>query len=245
MHRFYSGNGDFRGDTITIKDPAEIHHLGHVLRLKKGDPVELFNEKGEEASGRITGLSGDRVLIRIDSRKRGHRGHAGTVILACAVPKKSKFESIIEKCTELGIDQVLPMVTDRTEVKFPPEKVLQKQERYHTVAVNAAKQSQRSNVPTVFPPTRFQDILGQIDEGDLALICATGGSRKKIPDALHLRKDPKRIFILIGPEGDFTPDELREAKKAGCVAVALGEHVLKVDTAAIVAVSLILLLKSK
>jgi 16S rRNA (uracil1498-N3)-methyltransferase len=234
MHRFFSSNADLRKEFASITDLKEIHHLQHVLRLKKGDTLCVFNGKREEAVGTIFSLNKRKVDIKIDFLTES-RFPAKTVssILACAIPKKAKFEFIIEKCTELGIDEIIPLKTQRTEVRFEGEAARRKSARYQTVAMNAAKQSNRLSLPVIHPVSAFPDVIKMIDRDCAAFIPCLFGERKPLAGALKLAENQKRIIFFIGPEGDFTPQEVASAINAGCIPVSLGPTVLKVDTAAI------------
>lgn len=237
MHRFLSQNTDLNEKTLTINDPKEIHHLSTVLRLKKGSEISIFNGQGEEVLAKVEVLNPQNVQLTIVSPVKKSNGSTVTVTLACAIPKKAKFETIIEKCTELGVDRIIPVMTERTEVRLSDERADKKQKRYETVAINAAKQSQRSILPTVDAPTAFKDVLKQLSPADAAFIPCLTGERKNLLEAFHVKPGQTNTIFFIGPEGDFTPQELKDALAAGCIPVTLGPHVLKVDTAAIAAIS--------
>ncbi len=222
---------------VSLLDPGEIHHLKNVLRLKRGAPLILFNGKGQEATGTIAHIRRHSVDIRI-----GSLTHAPPrtlcLTLACAVPKRSKFELIVEKCTELGVDEIIPMITRRTQIRCPQERVHKKLERYHKVAVNAAKQAQRPTVPHIRGVTAFSEVLLNIQKTDQAFLAHLGEKQKCMSDYFSGKPVPSgRIIFLIGPEGDFTPDEIREASRAGCRPVSLGQTVLRVETAAMAVVA--------
>lgn len=235
MHRFYCPNIDFSPQKISIINSGEIHHLTRVLRMGRGDQLELFNGQGEEAVGIIESISSLEVSVLI-SERRHKRKISASVILACAVPKKAKFESIIEKCTELGVDEIIPMRTERTEVILKDERLARKNTRYQTVAINAAKQSGRATVPVVHAQRSFKEILSSFEKETLRIIPCLAGERKSLREVLQDAKGVQQIVFLIGPEGDFTKQELTMALNEGVIAVTLGETTLKVDTAAITAV---------
>ena len=105
--------------------------------------------------------------------------------------------------------------------------------RYQTVAINASKQSKRTIIPIIHPITKFSDVLKSIDKNVAAFIPCLLGKRKKLCDVFKTNSTYKKIVFFIGPEGDFTPQEIESALSAGCITVSLGDTVLKVDTAAI------------
>jgi 16S rRNA (uracil1498-N3)-methyltransferase len=237
MHRFYYPNADFSTKSIRINDAHEIHHIKDVLRLKAGDKLCIFNAKNQEASAVISAVKDMEVVAAIESVRQSLQ-KSTHIILACAVPKKAKFEFIIEKCTELGVDEIIPLKTKRTEVIFSKEKLSPKQERFQKVAINAAKQSGRLDVPKIHAMTNFADALKVLDKQGLALIPSLNGKPQHICKALSDAKAKGVVAVFIGPEGDFTPDEVALAEAAGCVSVSLGDTVLKVDTAAMTTVAL-------
>lgn len=236
VHRFYSQHADFSKKNISITDSNEIHHIKDVLRLNKGDKIVVFNGKNQQASAVITDLKEREVIAAIESFAESSP-KSTRIILACAVPKKAKFEFIIEKCTELGVDEIIPLKTKRSEVIYSQEKNPAKQDRFQKVAINAAKQCGRADIPKITPMMPLGEALKTLN-GGLALFPSLNGHPKHIFEALTLQNPPQSITIFIGPEGDFTPDEVALAEKAGCIPVSLGPTVLKVDTAAISAVAL-------
>jgi len=241
MHRFYCPHLTTSTTSLTISDHSEIHHLKKVLRLKTGDTIVAFNGQGIEGKGVIAAMSPHQITLRLEAvTEKSHTGT--TIILACAIPKKAKFEFIIEKATELGVDEIIPLLTARTEVRVNQSTAAQKQHRYQTVAVNAAKQSGRTTVPVIHPPTEFNKLLKNIPQETGLFIPCLVGERKDIATALSGKSKFKKMTFFIGPEGDFTPQEVQSAIAAGAVPLSLGETVLKVDTAAIITVALAKLL---
>lgn len=236
MHRFFYPHGNFSHPEIVLTEKAEIHHLQNVLRLKKDDLIVVFNEKNQEAEGKIVSTSPQGVTIEIKKVKTASI-KLPRIILACALPKKGKFELIIEKVTELGVDEIIPMVTKRTEIFLEGKRLEQKLARFKTVALNAAKQCQRTSIPAIHPITSFKDALVLLTKISTVFIPSLLLERKNILKALQNISRPKEISFLIGPEGDFTEEEYKEAQRMGCIPVSLGETVLKVETAAICAVA--------
>lgn len=233
MHRFYIPDSDFDSKELILKDKREFHHLKNVLRLRKNDAVEVFNGRGREASGRILALDSKHALIEIQSVKCTP-AKIPNLILACAIPKKGKFEFIVEKATELGVDRIIPLTTQRADVKVNPQGASRKSERFELAAVSAAKQCQRAVVPVIYPVTSFQGCLKMLAEIPQIsiLIASLLGSPKNCLRVFEELPSPAALAFLIGPEGDFTEEEYAEADKSGCIPVSLGAHILRVETAA-------------
>lgn len=238
MHRFYCPHADFSSKVVRISDPHEIHHIKDVLRLKPSAEMCVFNNENEEARVVITEIREGEIMVRVEGVRQSALTGNVKIVLACAVPKKAKFEFIIEKCTELGVDAIIPLKTKRAEVVFSKEKILAKQMRFEKVAVNAAKQCGRNNIPHIAAMTPVAEVFQGLDPDGLAIIPSLNGNNPHIRDVISQNTKPSSVTIFIGPEGDFTPDEVALAVGAGCRPVSLGGTVLKVDTAAIAAVAL-------
>ncbi len=240
MHRFYCPQSNLENTQVVITDPKELHHLRDVLRLKKGDEVTIFNKQGKEATGRIDNIQPAKVTVAIES-VREDIPNPPVITLACAIPKKSKFELIIEKATELGVDEIIPLKTKRTQIELKGDRLERKIIRYQEVAVNAAKQSQRLRVPVIHPIADLASTLKSFTKETTVFIPSLsegeGGERKNIFEAFKTVPSPSRVAFLIGPEGDFTPQEYDLARAHGCIGVSLGKTVLKVETAALAAVA--------
>lgn len=236
MHRFYCPDANLTSKQVLITNREELHHLKNVLRLKMNSPVDLFDGKGREASGKLLSVASKKAEVQILSVKES-KHKSPSLILACALPKKSKFEMIIEKATELGVDEIIPLKTQRTEVNLTGTRLEKKQLRYQTVAINAAKQSQRNFIPLIHPITDFSSAVKHLTQNTHTVIPSLSGKRQNMVTALKNVKSPKAVSFLIGPEGDFTPEEYDHARRNNCIAVTLGDTVLKVETAAICALS--------
>lgn len=235
MRRFFLPNSDFSQTVVSLIDPKEVHHLLHVLRHKVADRVVLFNGCGEEAESQIAAVRNGSVELKILNRKKVD-AVIPPIILACAIPKKSKFETIIEKATELGVTEIIPLQTQRTEVLLKGDRLTQRLTRYRNVALNAAKQSQRQTVPMINSVLKFSDAIERLKLETTMIIPSLIGNTQPILATLEKITRNRTISIFIGPEGDFTPAEYKHAFDMGCVPVSLGETILKVETAALCAV---------
>lgn len=233
MHRIFIPKNSISGDRIAVTDKGEIHHLRDVLRVRCNEAVVVFDEEGTEYSCLVESI-GRTVSLGIRSRKHyGRLSCQGQLTVACAIPRQSRMDDIVDKLTQLGVDRIIPLVTSRVMVRLDAQKRLERQERWKKVAIAAAKQSQRRNLPDVWMPVSLEELLKVSKEYGLRLIATLGVSCcRPLRDVLE-QSGNKSILVLIGPEGDFTQGEIREAKKAGCIPVSLGATTLRVDTAAI------------
>ncbi len=233
MHRFYVDRVD--GDKISIADAEQLHHLKDVLRLKVNEGVAVFDSEGNEYAGVIEGVNKKQAVIKVTASQPARRGKMKLTI-ACAIPKGGRMDDIIDQLTQLGVARVIPMATERVVVKLDEAGQEARLKRWRTIAQNAARQSQRNSIPLIGPVTDIASVISQSQAFDLKLIPNLTGARKLIKNVLPAAR-PKNVVVLIGPEGDFTPEEVALALKAGFIPVSLGDTVLRVATAAVAVAS--------
>lgn len=231
MRRFYCPEPKICEDRLTLNDPDEVHHIKNVLRLKAQDWVSVFDGQGNEYAGPIRELSSQVVIVEI-KEKRVSADSDINITVACAVPKKQKMDDIVDKLTQLGVVRIVPLRTKNTVVVLDGRKAQVRRRHWEKIAVSAAKQSMRKTLPVIDPLREIGDIVSRAGDFDLKVIPTLSGSALPLRGVLRRRKY-KDILVLIGPEGDFTPDEIESAKKAGCIPVSLGNLVLRVETAAV------------
>lgn len=236
MFRFFSSDLTFNSTEIAITNPAEIHHLRNVLRLKEGMPIVLFNSPNIEAQAVIESISSNCVQCRAEKTKT-IPVPTTRILMACAIPKKSKFETIIEKSVELGVSEIIPLKTRRTIITLSGDRLEKRQKRYETIALNAVKQSRQTQIPRIHPVTDFSSLINNTPESANVLIPSLESKTVPILTALNNLLTPDTILFLIGPEGDFTPEEYKNAQDVGAIAVSLGPTILKVETAALTALA--------
>ena len=242
MHRFYIPAENWNLDLLEL-DEAESHHALDVLRLKTGDRTVVFNGQGMEATAEITGVENRRVSLRAMQ-------HAKTAPLPCritlaqAVPKGKNMELIIEKATELGAAEIVPLLSERTVVQLDANEAARKREKWQTVAVEACKQCGQNRLPSVGRPVTPREFFHAGPRFDLMLIASLQPDAKPLKKILaefveDHKKRPASALILVGPEGDFTPAEIALAKSCGCSPITLGPIVLRTETAAIYCLSVL------
>ncbi|MDD4179695.1 MAG: 16S rRNA (uracil(1498)-N(3))-methyltransferase [Candidatus Margulisbacteria bacterium] len=224
-----------------ITGPA-VHHLRDVLRLKAGEAIDLLDGLGNIHHAKIITLGKERISCQVLSSEKMLTEPAVKVALAQALPKAAKMDLIIEKCTELGVTSIIPLITARTEAKTA------KLERWQKIAKAAAEQSGRAIIPEITSPLKFANVLQLKDQYDLALIPWELEQETKLKQALiskfpnspiRITQSPN-ILILIGPEGGFTQQEIELAKNAGFTPVSLGKTILRTETAGLAALAAIM-----
>ncbi len=222
-HRIFAG--DIAGPSVEISGD-EFHHAVRVVRVREGEEIEIFDGRGHAARGRV-GEIGPHMLrvdveAEIPSRESPVRVH-----LATAIIQLDKFELVLQKATELGAASIIPLVTDRIEVR--EERYRGKRERWEKIIFEAVKQSGRAVVPRVNDPTRFDEIAKQ--NGPRIVFDAD-----EEPDAAPKRVD--EVTVLIGPEGGWSEREIALARETRCIFQRLGPRRLRAETAAIASLSL-------
>ncbi len=239
MSRFYVPKEKRKKDKIEITGD-EAHHILDVMRMQNKDKVVVFDGTWNEYAGFIQDINrpDKKLIVEIISIKRPAREKQVEVTIAQAIPKKCKMEHIIEKATELGAGSVLPMITDRTIVRPGLTARKTKLARWKKIAIGAAKQCGRADIPLVEKICEFKDIVSRIDQYDLTLFACL--RERSIPVKSALADfNAGRILVIIGPEGDFTAEEIRIADRDNCKFVSLGARVLKSDTAGIFVLSVL------
>jgi 16S rRNA (uracil1498-N3)-methyltransferase len=235
MHRFFTDK--ITGDRAVIADREQLHHIKDVLRLKPGDEVDISDNTGCEYSGVIVSISKQNVELKV-ALKKTVRENPLKLTVACAVPKNTRFDDIVDFLTQLGVERIIPMRTERVIVRLDSVRAEEKHKRWEKIAQSAARQSQRSRIPIIDPVTDIEEVIKNSAGYSLKLIPHLSGERKLIRDVLAEVK-PQNIIVLIGPEGDFTPGEVALALRNGFTAVSLGDTVLRVAAAAMAAASYI------
>jgi 16S rRNA (uracil1498-N3)-methyltransferase len=237
MYRFFTKK--IIGDKAFINDREQLHHIRDVLRLKPGDAVDISDNSGAEYTGVISSISKQQVELDVSLKKTNPESQLKLTV-ACAVPKNTRFDDIVDFLTQLGVERIIPMRTERVIVKLDSARAEEKHKRWIKIAQSAAQQSQRSRIPIIDPVTDIEQVIKDSAGYSLKLIPHLSGERKLIRDVLaEAVLKTESIIILIGPEGDFTPGEVALALENGFTAVSLGDTVLRVAAAAVAAASYI------
>lgn len=239
MPRFYIPPSRWNADNLTLTG-AEAHHAADVLRMQPGDRATLFNGEGVVAEASIRNIQRGRIDCECLSLTSSPPPPC-RITLGQAIPKGKNMELIIEKATELGAAEIVPLLTERTVVQLPAQDAARKQDKWQRVAIEAAKQCGQNWLPRVHEPQTLESLFASTAPFDLML----AGSLE--PDARHPRHwlsaaavdRPSSVLALIGPEGDFSPEEHALAKAHGCKPISLGPIILRVETAAIYCLSIL------
>jgi len=232
MNRFFVPKEDCAGPLVRLTDPDDVHHLTRVLRLRPGEEVMISDGDGGSFLTVLEGYDKHSARLKVvkSLARRRRDGQRWRLSLAVAVPKNARFEDVVDKTTQLGVDEIIPLITDRTLVTAA--QVSKKAGRYRRVIKASAKQSGVVFLPFLRDPVTFEQLLGLAGGYDMRCLPNLSEATVSLPQALaEIHKG--RILVCIGPEGDFSLQEIQAAFAAGFKGVCLGDSVLRVDTAAI------------
>lgn len=225
MQLFYTP--DINGNTHTLPE-EESKHCVRVLRLAEGDTLHLTDGRGNLHTARVTSANPKRCEVEITDTVAAYHKRPYTLTMAVAPTKNNdRFEWFLEKATEIGIDRIIPLECDHSERR------VYKTDRGNKVVESAMKQSLKAYHPQLDELTRFAEVVSMPFDGDRFIAhCEESTDKKLLRD---LAKKGNNTLILIGPEGDFSPEEIARAKAAGFREISLGTSRLRTETAALAA----------
>jgi 16S rRNA (uracil1498-N3)-methyltransferase len=210
------------------------HHARDVLRLRSGDAVRVFDGEGHEFEATLDSVTRKGVEARLGSSVPARRESPLALVLAVSPLKGDRMELVIQKATELGVAEIWPVVTVRTDAAARPALRGTRHERWDKVASGAAEQCGRAVVPRLAPTMTLQECLARPFDGARLLFLETEGP----PPLASFAPRPERLLLLIGPAGGFEASEVERLLAGGFRAVSLGPRVLRAETAAVAAVTL-------
>ncbi len=225
-HRIFATNPIVVGAEVVV-DGDEFHHAVRVARVKEGEEVELFDGRGALAAGKVRAVARDHVVVQVE-RDVASREARVAIHLAAAIIQLERFELVLQKATELGVRSIIPLVTDRVEIRA--ERYRGKAERWEKIVFEAVKQSGRAVLPALEPATSFADVVKR----EMAKIIFDADEQ---PDPSP--SGVSEMLLLVGPEGGWSEEEIALARTSGCSFQRLGPRRLRAETAAIAATVLV------
>ena len=225
-------------------NPSESHHLIRVNRGRPGTRVSVFDGQGNEWQCQIVKPDPKETLLRIEEYTKT-TSPVCEIVLAQALPKGKTMDQIVRKATEIGVNHIVPLQTQQTQVH--PKENQNKIEKWTLTAIEACKQSGNSYLPEIKPIQTLESWLAQYsscDTGSLKLVASLESKAVSLKQSIEQFHSPtkdlsREIICLIGPEGDFTPQEYNLISDQGFQPIRLAMHILRVETAAIYALSII------
>lgn len=242
MHRFYLPPDQCAAASITLKD-REAHHGLRVLRLRQGEAVVVLDGAGSEFRCEVAEVSRQELRLAVKER-RLIPPLPCPITLVQALPKGKGFDSIIQKATELGVHRIVPLLAERVVTQLDDTKADSKSAHWQLTAIEASKQCGSAWLPVIDAPVTPAAFLARSEEFDLGLIASLlPGSRppREWLEAFRRQhqRGPASVCVWVGPEGDFTREEIAMAEASGALPISLGRLVLRVETAAVYCLSVL------
>jgi len=239
MRRIYLDNVERKGKFLNIYGDT-FFYLSKVLKMKKGEEFLGFDGSGKEYILKVNEIGKDFLRGEIINSKEVFDTECKVEIILCqSLPKFKKMDIIVNWATQLGVKKIVPVISERVITRFEKEKGKKKVERWRRVAIEASKVSGRVFIPEIYPVTKFEDALKM--KSDFSIIFWEG-EKRPLKDILNYipKKSPLTIKIFIGPEGGYSEKEVEMAKNNGFFSASLGRRILKVETASIISVGILL-----
>jgi 16S rRNA (uracil1498-N3)-methyltransferase len=237
MARFYVPQPRVEQGTLKVEG-EEVKHIRKVLRLKEGDEITVFDGLGKELKGTIVEEGLSSVAIRIEHVISSRKDSPLEVTLAQSLLKGEKMDYLIQKATELGVQDIIPFISSRSVPFLEKSKRLRRHHRWEKIAVEASKQCGRTIIPKIEPVQDFSEMLRGAAQNALRLILWEKEGMK-LKEILGRSKERQEFFFVVGPEGGFSQREIEEGKRAGFIPVTLGERILRAETASLCFLSIL------
>ncbi len=234
MKRIFVTKENVSGNLIAING-SDVHHIKNVLRKKINDILSISD--GEFVyNAEIRKFLKDKIILEIVDKKPILK-KSYKLRLFQAIPKGKVIEEIIEKTTELGVSEFIPIFTERTIVKFSKDQAEKKINKWRKISYERAKKVGINHTMQIFPPSKLEEIESFVKNDEIKILFWESEEEKNLKSILSQIEKEKMINIIIGPEGGFSAREVRIIKDSGFVSVSLGERIYTVETAILVAVS--------
>ena len=232
MPRFFINKEDITGQCATVRG-EDSRHIARALRMAVGATVTLCDNEGADYTARLTKIRDEESSLEILESHPSEAESPAEITLFMSYPKSDKLEVIIQKAVELGASEIIPFESSRCIKK--PEREGAKAEarvaRLMRIAEEAAKQCGRGILPRVKPTITFGEVVKSVGDFDLPIFCYEGEGTESLKKILARGESPKKICIVVGCEGGFSPDEAASAKAAGFKMANLGPRILRCETA--------------
>lgn len=240
--------GNISGSSVILNDHDDYNHAVRVLRLKKGEKIIVSDNEGidyicivDEISD-AAGDEGEQLKLIIDQVMSENHELPSKVVLFQCLPKSEKTELIIQKAVELGVSDIVPVISKNCVVRLDDKKAASKTKRWQLIAESAAKQSKRSIIPKVHEPVNFRQAVEMAESCDVRIMPYENedglvGTCEAIVSFIPGRS----VGVFVGPEGGFDPLEVSMAKRHGIRPISLGKRILRAETAAIAILSLVMI----
>lgn len=243
VRRLFSKEPLGRSGEVMSLDPSESHHGAHVLRLRPGDGVWVFDARGRQFEATVESGTGDRLRLRLGAPTSPAPETRMPLALYLALVKGGAFESALQRAVELGAREIVPVITRRSVPQAPAgEDLADKMARWRQVLLSATKQCGRARLTDLAPPCAFEAAIGGLSGETIGFCCVADPEAPRLSERLRAVdfQAYRSVAVLIGPEGGLEPEEIAHARRCGWETVHLGPRILRVETAVASALTLIL-----
>jgi 16S rRNA (uracil1498-N3)-methyltransferase len=238
MRRFFVRPEDVGERALRLRGD-EADHLARVLRLGPGTQVLVFDGHGHEYVALVERLENDGAVCRILRHTEIQPAQTVSITLGQGLSRAERFEWVIQKTTELGVSEIVPVITERVIPHISLRHIPTKVGRWEKLAREACKQSGRATVPHLWPPTPLETFFASSRSAELRLVLWEGEDKRPLRAILAASEQVASVAVLVGPEGGLTPREVACGEANGFLPVGLGKRVLRTETAGVVAVALL------
>lgn len=237
--RIYSDSSLELGKTFELDDRSD-HYLRHVLRIKSGQSITVFNGDGNDYHATVTEIKRKVIQVTLNDTETSIypcKESPIDITLAIGISKGDRMDWVVQKATELGVNKIQPLLTHRVDKPFNESRLKKKTEHWQAVAISACEQCGRSVIPQLANAITTNDWLSE-SRDTLKLVLDPNGKTLKTLNS-QLDSPPKDIDLLVGPEGGLTQEEIEHALKENYFSLSLGPRILRTETAPLVAMTLI------
>ncbi|NLB80232.1 MAG: 16S rRNA (uracil(1498)-N(3))-methyltransferase [Clostridiaceae bacterium] len=238
MPRFFVAKNQIAKDGAVIVG-TDVKHISNVLRMTCGEQITLCDGEGFDYTAVIENISKTQINVKLTDKQKSLAEPDINIVLYQAVPKNAKMEYIIQKCTELGVAEIVPVISKRCIARSP-----EKYTRWQKIAQEAAKQSGRAIIPQVAQAIHFSEAVLQMSKAETAIMFYEQEQKTGLKDVIG-NGEFSQIAILIGPEGGFEPAEVLFAQQNNIHIVTLGKRILRTETAAAAVIPIIMYIKGQ
>ncbi|HUT30262.1 MAG TPA: RsmE family RNA methyltransferase [Sedimentisphaerales bacterium] len=243
LHRFFVSSEALEGENAILRG-RQAHQISEVLRLGPGEHIIALDNFGWEHKLRLTKVGKYEIRAEVVGKELATSEPAVRITLFQSLGKQDKFEWVLQKCTEIGVVRFVPVIAERSVVRNCREIGANKLSRWKRIITEAAEQSHRGVAPVLDEPIKLEKGMAELEGFERSLIASTRAQGMGLRDSLRgcgaCLTGGVGLALIVGPEGGFTEDEVERGRAGGAIPFTLGPRILRTETAAVVAASVIL-----
>lgn len=239
MPTFYIKNEQKNQENIIITG-NDAKHIKGPLRHKVGDVLDVCDEAGMKYEAKIMQMEEEKILLQIMAEKKSNTESPMEITLLQGLPKADKMDFIVQKATELGVSEIIPVEMERSIVKLEEKSATKKVERWNKIAYEASKQSGRQKVPKVLNVANLKNIIEKFSKYDIVILPYEKETKQNLKQLLQKHQNLTKVAVIIGPEGGFSENDLSLLNLPNIEKVTLGARILRTETAGIATLAMLM-----